>query len=255
VKLLNSMAVAYWVRNPWEENRILMQGNGAINTARMLADCLSTSSLKEIQERVERKNYLATLRLADCYMYGLKGLRRDGAMALELYQDAAALGSLEARIQVAKLIYDRIIEACANGEDAQRTSFPIQRENSEGHDMKVFWSHLEVAADFDYVTPFMIDMLVAAKKTGSWPLSNKFENILARFETQLDAEIRSEKASYKFPCRAARCSMKFNDQALMVVCGQCKLVISRQNHNTEIEIVTRIIYLSVFFSLTYFWRY
>jgi TPR repeat protein len=159
------------------------------------------------------------LRLGDCYAYGFKNLQRDQKKAEQLYADAAELGLPEACTLVAYLTDEKVIRELND-------EIMLHSNVTSSPNYHLIWRHLEKAAELKYVSPFMIKWLVEAKRHTQWKMSKNMEKILANFKTECEAEIRSEKASYKFSCRSSRCDIMFNQELAMLECGQCLLVMS-----------------------------
>jgi hypothetical protein len=175
----------YLDRIPLEMVSHWILGGRKIGSSKILANFFSPFSLKKIQERASSsKDAEAMLKLGDWYMYGLKSLPRDQAKAKRLYEQAAELGSPEARTQCAEICYWEIL----NHLDL-KDGTPIPSKMSYGGlcrvKMQTMWEHLEQAAEVNYITPFMLNMDVDAQHTHSWTSS---PNLKRRIEKKLNEQ-------------------------------------------------------------------
>jgi hypothetical protein len=216
------------MRKPLQLSRQLRRGNGMVNTAQMIAELICKRSVKEIQDRAHAQNDAeAMLKLGDFFMYGLKSVAKDQPKGKRFYSNAADLSSAEACTQMAKLAYELILQECDLPDGA---SIPA------GYVSEVLWFNLLKAARLNYITPFMIDMISDARESrtsGGGILIKYMEKLFTNYKVELEAECRSEKASYRLACRTARCEIKCNDEAALLKCSQCKLV-RRQMKNIEL---------------------
>jgi hypothetical protein len=156
----------YIERLPLERFSFFIQADCDNRNVLMLTDFISSFSVDELERLAKLGDAEATLKLADCHMYGLKNLARDEARARKLYEKAADLGSSEARTQCGQICYWQILQKC--GLKDENASIPNHLSSEIWQINLKMWEYLEEAAKGGYVTLFMIKMDINAKSNTSW---------------------------------------------------------------------------------------
>jgi TPR repeat protein len=176
--MFDLMADNFSERINLEKLSFLIQTDDVKEYALVLAEFISSMSLDELKKRVIMSNAEATLKLGDCYMYGLKGLPRDQVKAKKLFKKAGDLGSGEACTQLALMCHWDIQHQ--SGIKDEETPIPAHLKTSIRKIKLEMWEHLEKAAKAGYVTLFMIKMDMNAQASASWYSSPNFKRTIEK---------------------------------------------------------------------------
>jgi TPR repeat protein len=125
-----------------------------MKTIALISEFIPKQTFEQIEKRAREGDAEAMLKLADCYMFGLKGVPRNAKTGCELYSQAANMGLPEAYTMVAQICYMRLLKDCGLEEPA---AIPAHSTSPDYQFHKEYiWSYLEKAAEANYVSPMLI---------------------------------------------------------------------------------------------------
>ncbi|KAJ3169702.1 hypothetical protein HDU87_000584 [Geranomyces variabilis] len=195
-------------------------GITAKGMAQTLRMCVPRESLQEIQKGVtascadHRVHY--QLLLADCYMFGLKGAKRDSERASQLWYEAAYGGLPEACIAVAQICYYKLV-----GLERDVPVPVIPRTSPNYVVLEQMWFWLDAALERDWICPFVLHLAQQAKRNGSWKLSARAKKVLRDRDVVVKREVAEMEAQHSVRCARPDCIIRVTSSSQLKACGRC----------------------------------
>jgi TPR repeat protein len=155
------------IEDIYYRKQVLFQGN-FLDVKRMVSEIASwipKESLAQLEQGYKQEDPQLTLLYADCYMYGLKGEKRDEERATELYRKAAKLNLPEAMVALARLDF-QTIQLGTHRCQAASGNFDVGDLC-----VKRMWKYLEKSAELGWKSLLLFQLALYPLQTKAWEIS------------------------------------------------------------------------------------
>ena len=191
--------------------------------AQMIENAIPKDSYAELMGKAYKNEPDAILAVADCLMFGLKKQHeRNPPMAVNYYFQAAELRKPEAIVSVAYLYYLQILESY--GYD-KSIPYPIPTDCKSSQYRSILekmWYWLNISAELDWMSPFLIKQATEAKEYNSWVLTSTVKRMLIRRNIEAYREGRERQLLHTNTCDNSECTLKLQDESTLKKCSRCK---------------------------------
>ncbi|CAF0869016.1 unnamed protein product [Brachionus calyciflorus] len=190
----------------------------------MVMSTIPKLSYEQLKKESKKQDSNALLSLGDCFLFGLKGVRKNKTKAANYYLESANLNNPEAMTMLAYLNYLRLIEITNLRDD---DPIPIYRgtpPQAFKYHRDQMWQWLEKCVELQWITPFLIKHAKDARKYRPDELSPIIKRELIKREVEVFKILQEKDKKFTLKCENLKCPLKFENNTKIFQCSKCKKI-------------------------------